>query len=377
MGRYSPTRIVIVAPWAHRLGGAEEMLWSLLNHVDRTEIDVARVVFLEHGPFAADLRALGFETSSLRGCRLREPRRLMATVRTLTQIFKREHPDVVLSWMAKAHLYAAPAAIAAGLRQNCMWWQHMVPAGHWVDRMATALPARAIGASSAASKKAQEAVRPRRPIFVVRPGVDSERFVSDDAVRCTVRESIGFGHEKFVAVIVARLQPWKAQHHVIGATAALRADGIDAGAIVVGGEVFGRSEGYGVQLQRQAAGLGIAEHVHFTGQVDDPVPFMHAADVLVNASASEPFGISLVEAMAAGLAVIAVDSGGPREIIDDGITGILIPGAEECELAAGLGRLARDSALCRQLGASARVAAAERFGVERMASDFATNVRAH
>lgn len=371
------TRIVIVAPWAERLGGAEELLWSLLNHLDRTEIDIARVVFLEHGPFAAQIGALGYATSSLSCGRLREPRRVAATIQTLSKLLRREHPDLVLSWMAKAHLYVAPAAIAAGLGRRCMWWQHMVPNGHWVDRLATVLPARAIAASSTASQKAQETMRPRRPTFVVWPGVDVARFAANDEARNTVRESIGFRHDKFAVAIVARLQPWKGQHHVIGATAALRAEGIDAGAIIVGGEAFGRSSGYRAQLQRQADDLGLSEHICFTGHVEDPVPFMRAADVLVNASASEPFGISVVEGMAVGLPVIAVDSGGPREIIDHGKTGILISGAGEREVATALARLAGDDDLRRQLGAGARQAAGERFSMTRMASEFSAAVRAH
>jgi glycosyltransferase involved in cell wall biosynthesis len=370
------TRVLIVAPWAHRLGGAEEMLWSLLNFVDHDQIDIARVVFLEHGPLAADLAALGFATSSLPATRLRRPRTTVATVRALTRILRRERPDVVLSWMAKAHLYAAPAALVAGLGKNCMWWQHMVPDGHWVDRLATALPTRAIGTSSKASEDAQRKLRPRRRTFVVHPGIDFQRYASDVTARRTLRDAIGLNAETFTAVIIARLQPWKGQHHVIAATASLRADGIDAAAIVVGGEAFGRSDGYAAQLRRQVDGLGITDHVYFTGHVEDPIPFMHAADALVNASQSEPLGISILEGMAAGLPVIAVDSGGPREIIRHGTTGLLIAGPEERELANALRTLATDRALCQRLGAGAQAAAAEQFGIARTACAFAANVQA-
>ncbi len=76
-------------------------------------------------------------------------------------------------------------------------------------------------------------------------------------------------------------------------------------------------------LPRLIAELGMQEHVTMTGEVPDAGPYIDRMDILVNASDPEPFGIVLLEGMARGVAVVAVDSGGPREIVEDGVTGVL------------------------------------------------------
>ncbi len=90
-------------------GGAEMMLWSFLNHVDRERLEPA-VVFLEPGPFQEEVAALGLETYSAPIGRLRSPRRVGRAVRQLAHIFRTHDPDLVVNWVAKAQLYGAPAS---------------------------------------------------------------------------------------------------------------------------------------------------------------------------------------------------------------------------------------------------------------------------
>src|ERR1051325_4416678 len=87
-----------------------------------------------------------------------------------------------------------------------------------------------------------------------------------------------------------------------------------------------RSADYPDTLRRLVHQLAADEQVIFTGQVSDATPYYSLMDVLVNASDPEPFGIALVEGMAAGLPVVAYSRGGPAEILDTGVTGILVEG---------------------------------------------------
>jgi glycosyltransferase involved in cell wall biosynthesis len=372
--RPGTTRVAIVVPWAARLGGAEQMLWGILSNLDRGSVD-ALVIFLEDGPFRDEVAELGYDTATLRATHLRDLPNFIAVVWKLSKLLRGDRPDVVLSWMAKAHLYAAPAAIFSGLARRCAWWQHLIPERHWMDRIATTLPANAIGASSSRSAKAQRRMRPRRKTFVVTPGVDIERYRPNGDNGRAVRDDCGFSSTAFVVTIVGRLQPWKGQQLVLQAIAQLRDDGVDAAAIIVGGEAFGESEGFERELRTLAEEIGIGRFVRFTGHVADPAPYLHASDVCVNASDEEPFGIVLLEAMAAGLPVVAVDRGGPAEIINSGTTGLLIPHATTHALAGALKTLADDPALARRLGAAAQNAAMQSFSVERMADAFATEMR--
>jgi glycosyltransferase involved in cell wall biosynthesis len=176
--------------------------------------------------------------------------------------------------------------------------------------------------------------------------------------------------------MVGRLQPWKGQHLLVQAVAELRDAGVDASALVVGGEAFGESAGFERALHEQVRNLCLEGCVHFTGHVEDPTPYLHAGDVCVNASDGEPFGIVLLEAMAAGLPVVAVDRAGPREIVQPGTTGVLIEQATVWELRSALAQLAGDLAGAKRMGAAARALVAERFSVDHMAENFATALRA-
>ena len=126
------------------------MLWSVLKHTEAERVRYA-VAFLEPEPVELEVRALGERTFRVPTGRLREPLMGAQAVRRLSGIIRDEGPDLVLNWLAKAQLYGATAAVKARRADRVVWCQHGMPAGHWMDRVATALPARAVGCSSRAS----------------------------------------------------------------------------------------------------------------------------------------------------------------------------------------------------------------------------------
>jgi glycosyltransferase involved in cell wall biosynthesis len=355
-----PLRVLIVAPWGEREGGAEQMLWSLLRHVDRSRIE-PEVVFLSPGPLVTDVAALGIAAQTLPSGRLRDPVTYVRTVAKLAGRLRRTQPDVVVAWSAKAHLYLGMANLFRERRRPAVWWQHAIPAGHWIDRAATLVPAAAIGCSSQASAAAQSRALPRRRTFVVYPGVEI-----DPVRQAVARADLGISEDAWVVGSVGRLQPWKGHDRVISAVADLRRRAIPAVGLIVGGEAFGLSPGYATRLADRARELGVIENVVFTGQVGRADSYLGAMNVFVNASDGEPFGIALVEAMAARRPVVAFAQGGPTEIIEDGVSGLL---TDRHELVDTLERLARDEPLARALadGGAARAAA---FSADRAAAEF-------
>ena len=347
-------RVVVVVPWGARLGGAETMLWTFLRHVDRARVDPL-VVFLQPGPFEGEVARLGFRTAVVPAGRLREAHRFARVVVRLARTVRSERADLVLAWSPKTHLDAAPAALVA--RRPVVWWQHGIPRGGWLDRAATLLPARAVGCSSVASAAAQASLRPRRRCFVVHPGVD------EPSVPAVERRG-----ERPVVGVVGRLQPWKRQHLVLEAVAAVRRRGLDVDALVVGGDAYDLSPEYGPELRRLAARLGIEGAVTFTGQVEDPAPYLARMDVVVSAAAEEPFGIAVVEALALGRPVVAFAGGGPAEIVEHERSGLLVSGGA-AELAGALERALRDDVLRGRLAAGARARYEQRFTAERMTEE--------
>jgi glycosyltransferase involved in cell wall biosynthesis len=119
-------------------------------------------------------------------------------------------------------------------------------------------------------------------------------------------------------------------------------------------------------LRRQAAALGIAGRVRFLGYQPDPASVLAGAQLFVLSSRSEAFPRSVLEAMRAGLPVVASAVGGVGEAVIDGVTGLLVPPGSPEALSAAIGELIRSAPRRQQLGAVARRTFEERFRVECM-----------
>ena len=365
--------VVITVPWGERLGGAENMLWTFLRHVDDVGIEPV-VVFLAPGPFQEEVAALGVRTLDLRSGRLRQAIRGARAIRALAAFLRREQPDLILNWAQKTHLYGAAAAVIARMTDRVVWWQHGVPDGHWLDRLSTLLPTRAVGCSSYASARAQERIRPRRETFVVHPGIDVEPGNRTDPVALRRRLSIPDG--AVVVGIVGRLQPWKCQDKFVRAIADLRRRGHEVHGLVVGGNAYDLSPGYEEDLRSLSRRLALDAHLVFTGQVPDARPYITAMDVLVNASAPEPFGLVLLEGMALGVPVVAVDAGGPAEIVEHGRSGVLVPDNAAETIADAIERLVVDPGLRLRIGERGKQRQADLFTGKHMVEELERNLRA-
>ena len=321
-----------------------------------------------HGPLERELASLGVGTAVVEPGRLRQALRLAGAVGEVAQVLRRERPDLVVNWFTKAQLYGAPAAILAGMGGRVVWWQHLVTPRDPLDRIATALPARAIGTSSRNSAAAQATLRPRRRTFTVHPGIDEPPTSEAQALRA-LRSELELPAEATIVGTVGRLQSLKRQHAVVMALAELRASGHDVHGLIVGGAAHGLEPDYEPGLHRLVRDHGLEGHVTFTGQVPGAAPYIELMDVLVNACAAESFGIALIEAMALRVPIVAVAAPGPREIIEDGVSGLLVEDDDGTALAQQVERLLADEALRARLAAGGRVRFESAFTATRMAAD--------
>src|SRR5215210_2422094 len=303
-------------PLAHRHGGAENILWSYLQNLDRSRVEPA-LVFFDDGPFRDEVASLGMTSYVLRPGDCPRPRIALFPPR-LARIVRREAPDLIFSWLVEAQPFASLAALITGRARRVTWWQANMPQIDFVERMATALPARAVFLYSHATAAVQRSIWPHRETIVVHPGIDApERVGGDELAR--LRDELGLPADRPVVGIVGRLISWKGQHHVLRAIARLRERGHDVHGLIVGGNAYDFEPEYEPHLRRLSAELGIEDHVTFSGQVPDGTVHMQLMDVMANASDHEPFGVVLLEAMALGVPVVAVAAGGPAEIVEDGV----------------------------------------------------------
>jgi glycosyltransferase involved in cell wall biosynthesis len=135
---------------------------------------------------------------------------------------------------------------------------------------------------------------------------------------------------------------------------------------IIAGEDKSRSGENRRSLEKLINELGLNQRISLTGWVDDVARLLPTFDLFVSPSRSEPFGLSIVEAMAAGVPVIATASEGAREIIDDGETGRLVSIGDAEALANAIVELLADSQERERLSENSQGAVRERFSLERM-----------
>ncbi|CAI6036776.1 glycosyltransferase [Cohnella sp. JJ-181] len=360
----SAARIVIVNHVA-MLGGAERVLMNWLEQVDRARF-LPELVLLEGGPMEAQVKALGFDVHVVPSGRIRQPVRFARTVGAIRRVIRGAGARLVVSWSPKPHFYGGTAAWME--RIPALWWQHGVPSGGLFDKSVSLLPAQAVVCPSTIVSEAQRKVRASRPTFVQPPGIPVADYEMNAGTRRAIRESLGIGDRTTVFAFIGRLQRWKRTDMVIRAfRQALR--GQDARLLIVGGALFGVDADFEEELKRLVQDAGLAERVHFVGHQSRIEPYLWASDVVISSSASEPFGMVVVEAMAAGRIVLAVDAGGPAEIVRSGRDGILYDGSEE-DLARWMGRISADPQSFEALGDAALARARGTYAARAMSDRF-------
>jgi glycosyltransferase involved in cell wall biosynthesis len=357
-------RILFTVPWGERLGGAETMLQGLLDEPTGGGHEL-ELVFLGDGQWPRELAAAGLRVHVLPAGRLRQVHRFAVVVVSLARLLRERRPDVIVNWSAKTQLYGSPAALLAGMPGRVVWWQHAFPVRGWLDGTATLLPAAAIGCTSHAVARLQARMFPARRTFVVAAGSPVPGG-SPQAQAPALPRPDGVP----VVGIVGRLQPWKGQDRLLRAQAILARRGRRMHTVIVGGDSYGLSPEYVASLEPLVAELGLHDAVTFAGEVPDAGPYVEAMDVLVNASDREPFGIVILEAMARGVPVVAVDAGGPAEFVEDGRTGVLARSGEPEALADALEPLLASAELRGRLGAAGRARFLSEYTTEAMRRRF-------
>jgi L-malate glycosyltransferase len=172
------------------------------------------------------------------------------------------------------------------------------------------------------------------------------------------------GSERFV--FVGNYIPGKGQDHAIEAFAALANELPALTLVFYGGDMgLAKNRAYREEVSSRVAALGLEDRVRLHGFVKDPAEVLTGALAALNLSTSESFSMTVLEASAMGLPVIATRSGGPAEIIEDGVTGFLVPPGNVKAMTDAMRTLANDPARAAQMGAAARARVTEHFSFER------------
>lgn len=159
---------------------------------------------------------------------------------------------------------------------------------------------------------------------------------------------------------VAALAPHKGQKHLLAAMALVVRQIPDARLLVMGeGEL-------GDALRQQIGALGLDRHVLLTGFRTDVLGLLRTIDLFVMSSVTEGLGSSILEAMACERAVVGTLTGGIPEVVDDGVTGLLVPPRNEAALAEAIVTLLRDDTMRARMGAAGRTRVMAEFSVDAL-----------
>jgi glycosyltransferase involved in cell wall biosynthesis len=299
-----------------------------------------------------EVRAHGVPTLNLGLGSLLDPRAMVGLARHL----RRARIDLLHTHCRYASLVGRAAAAMAG-RPSVSTIHHIVETDSgWrgaVRRQLDHLSARTLCSAVITVSDEQRRVYERtallkaRRVETHRNGVDTERFRPDLPARTRLRTTLGVEAATPLFVTVAILRPGKGLRYLLEAAVLMRERAPAARFVVVGdGE-----ERAG--LEALAAALGLTDMLCFTGLRTDIPALLAAADVYVHPSLFEALPMSVLEAMAVGLPVVATRVGGVPEVVKDGETGLLVRPASAHDLAAAMSRLL-DPARRTAMGAAAR-----------------------
>jgi glycosyltransferase involved in cell wall biosynthesis len=206
------------------------------------------------------------------------------------------------------------------------------------------------------------------PAFVYFPPVDTGRFVPSVEHRCAVREPLGIPLDAPVVGTISSLNPMKGLEHFLDAAARVAASRPETRFVVVGGAPQSHLD-YRERLRQRADELALSNSVVFAGEQDDVERWYPSFDVHVISSLprSEGTTTTAMEAQACGVPVVATRVAAVAEVVDDGVTGLLVQPEQPRVLAEAVLRLLGDEALRARMGVAGREAALERFDAERVA----------
>jgi glycosyltransferase involved in cell wall biosynthesis len=275
----------------------------------------------------------------------------MRGIALLRSAMGRGHFDIVHSHAARAHGAVALARVGLRVRpwhvvsRRVDFAVGVTPVGAWKYRSGADAY---IAISEGVRRVLLQGGVPGGHITVVPSGIDLDKF-SNLKSREAVRSELGLGSNNLAIGNVAALAPHKAQDDLLRAAALVCARRSDVRFYVVGEGALR------APLQALARKLGIAPQVVFTGFRTDALDLLRAFDVFVLSSYLEGLGTSIMDAQALGVPVVATRTGGIPELVEHGVTGLLVAPRHPEELAAALLHFLEDERLRASCAEAARV----------------------
>ncbi|MCA1553696.1 MAG: glycosyltransferase, partial [Chloroflexi bacterium] len=315
---------VLLVDHADFLGGAQQSELEVLRLADTQHFCVALACpegELANAARAQGTRVLPLDLAQVRGMRNlpSAPYELAMGVRSLINTIRKHRSHVVHSNSMRASIYTSLAAKIA--RRKFVWHVHDLHRERTYVQFMSALADGIVANSRAALDLLPRSAQSKA--VVAYPGLQINQFSPEAFDRNAIRAEFGIAPHELLVGNVGWLAPWKGQRAFIEAASLMAAQCPDTRFMIVGAASDMRYADYAREL-RQYGNRLLGEKLIWAGTRTDIARVMCALDLLLHCATREPFGRVLTEAMAMQVPIVAFRDGGPDEIVDDGVTGLLI-----------------------------------------------------
>ncbi|MCG8650772.1 MAG: glycosyltransferase [Pirellulales bacterium] len=345
------------------VGGAETLLVNMMRKMDLDQVRPEVVCLKQPGPLGQQLAA-EFPVHS----NLLSGKWDLRVLPRLACLMHRRRADVVVTVGAgdkmfwgrlAAHLAGVP--VIASALHSTGWPDGVGKMNRWLTGITDAF----IAVADSHGQFLREFERfPADKVHVIRNGVDCQRFCPDREARDDVRRELGVDANTTLVGIVAALRSEKNHLMLVRAAARLKNQFPQARWVIIGD---GPQRG---KIEHLARELGVSDRLLLLGTRHDTPRLVSALDVFTLCSLNEASPVSILEALACQVPVVATDVGSVSESVVAGKTGYLVPSQHDSEYADAIGRLLGDADLRRVMGQCGRQRVLQRSSLEAMVEGY-------
>ena len=347
------------------IGGTERQVVNLVENIDRSRFDVQMACFRRTGPFLQNFVTLGVPISQYDIKTLYRPQTVWQQMR-LASCLRQQRVQVVHAYGFYSAVFAIPAARLAGVPAVVMSIRDTGELLTDAQRRAQLLAARFAHSILVNAEAVRDWLTnqgcPADKIEIIRNGIN---FDQPQVAEKDLRTELGLSPGTPLVAMLSRLNRLKGVEHLLQAAVSVTAHCPRAHFLVVGGAPP-NDPGYKGQLEEEARKLGLAGRITFTGFRTDVTRILNEVTVSVLPSLSEGLSNTLLESMAAGVPVVATTVGGNTEIVDHGVTGLLIPPSAPSALARSIDTLLENPDLARKLGEAGKKKIRATYSIKAM-----------
>ena len=344
------------------LGGLERLVVNFLSSIDREQFDITLGCLEGPGPLAAAVEALDITVTTFD----RQPGIDWRLIPKISRWLKHERASILHTHNAAAHFYGAlggkcaPTHCTIHTKHGRDWPDQ--PRKVMLNRISALFTHKLITVSNDSREIARTVERvPERKLAVIHNGIDADLFRPGERAGSSIP---GVPDGAAVIGTVARLSPEKDQHTLLNAFVRL-CELRDNCYLVIAGEGPAKTE-----LAAHAGSLACSDRIIFLGAVEEVPELLKRMTVFVLTSLTEGISLALLEACATGVPAVVTDAGGNTEVVEHGVTGLVVPIKRPELVAEKIDQLLTDEPLRAAMGQKARERIVRHFSLASMTRQY-------